>query len=93
LNSTYTIGVCANVLPENQTEYAGAIENTQDNQTIIIGRYNSSELMSGGVYGHPYLSQFIRKHFLPSVFTSDKWLNLKFRVYKAILIRVSFRLF
>jgi len=34
-------------MPDNYTQYAGVTEHTQDNQTIIVGRYNQSTVMYG----------------------------------------------
>lgn len=51
-NSTFTIGICKNMMPHNSGENAGAIETTADNRTIIVGRYNESELVSGSKYSN-----------------------------------------
>ena len=49
-NSTYSIGICKNLMPDEWDQHAGALEHTQDNRTIILGRYNDSAIMYGCEY-------------------------------------------
>ena len=37
-------------MPDEWDQHAGALEHTQDNRTIILGRYNDSAIMYGCEY-------------------------------------------
>ena len=49
-NSTFEIGICTNVLGNNQSyDHAGAVEYPVNGTAIIIGRYNESDIMLGSM--------------------------------------------